>query len=350
MSSDTPQSGSRLLDRPLDRTRIKVDFNPADFGMMAVTLDLLAADAPCPVDLFLPLYSLETKQAQMERVADKGEPFRADWREKLIAAEQSKVYAPLDQSEQLSDYFDEHAGKLLDASNMTTRKRAKYVQELAAVNLNSLFGGDLSNESVETSATRAHETVRRMTNDLQVLKSLAGVLRSDHSIYSHSINVCMLSMAFGRFLGLSPGRIQALGVGGLLHDAGMSKLPAYLLDKSDGLSAQEIAMVRRHPRLGYKMLLQISSVSYDALMIVLHHHENADGSGYPSGLRANRIPYLARLVRVADSYDTMTSKRSLSGVMTAKDAAATLLGPMAAQLGSGLATNFVRFLASPFMR
>lgn len=114
---------------------------------------------------------------------------------------------------------------------MTTRKRTKYIQELAAANLNALFGGDLSRQGMESTVTRAHEMVRQMTSDFQILSNVAEVLRSDYSVYSHSINVCMLAMGWGRFLGMPESRIRTLGVGGMLHDAGKAKLPRYLLSK-----------------------------------------------------------------------------------------------------------------------
>lgn len=349
MPADKAKGGSRLLDRDLDHTRIKVDLDPADFGMMAVMLELLAADAACPVDLYLPLYSRQTKKPRMELVAQAGEPFKADWLQRLARAEQTKVYTPLDQAEILNAYFDQHAGELLDRPNMTTRKRTKYIQELAAANLNALFGGDLSRQGMESTVTRAHEMVRQMTSDFQILSNVAEVLRSDYSVYSHSINVCMLAMGWGRFLGMPESRIRTLGVGGMLHDAGKAKLPRYLLSKPGELTSLEMAEMQRHPRLGYQMLQPISAVSYDVLMIVLHHHENADGTGYPAGLKRDRIPYLARLVRVVDAYDAMTSNRSFQQALPPVEAASTLLNQMAGQLGQDLVANFIRFLASPYM-
>jgi HD-GYP domain-containing protein (c-di-GMP phosphodiesterase class II) len=157
----------------------------------------------------------------------------------------------------------------------------------------------------------------------------------------------MLGMAFGKYLGFDESRVMALGLGGMLHDVGMAKVPGSLADKEGELTPREKAALRQHPRLGYKMLLPIGAVSYDVLMIVQHHHENADGSGYPAGLPASKVPMPARIVRIIDAYDIMTSNRPDQPAMLPSEAAAVLLGDDMPLYGADLVPEFVRFLGSP---
>ena len=79
-----------------------------------------------------------------------------------------------------------------------------------------------------------------------------------------------------------------------------TKVPEYIREKEGSLSKVEMEVVRRHPKEGYDLLKNISAVPYDVLMIVLHHHENADGSGYPGRKGLRQTPKLARLVKIID--------------------------------------------------
>ena len=115
------------------------------------------------------------------------------------------------------------------------------------------------------------------------------------------------------------------------------------------MNRDEQEAIRRHPRLGYDMLVTISSIPYDVLMMILHHHENADGTGYPSGLESSRTPDLARLLRVVDTYDAMTSLRPYHDAIPPYDAASTLIESMPEKFGSDMVPKFIRFLGSPYV-
>ncbi|MEO8294608.1 MAG: HD domain-containing phosphohydrolase [Gemmatimonadota bacterium] len=124
----------------------------------------------------------------------------------------------------------------------------------------------------------------------------------------HSERVTQLSLLIGRELGLAPRELDMLHRGGLLHDIGKIGIPPRLLDKPSRLTAEEIAIVQSHPVVGARILAPIS-VFQDILPIVRHHHERFDGAGYPDHLAGMAIPYLARVVAVADVYDALVSKR-----------------------------------------
>ncbi len=346
--NDRPEP--RLLDRPLDRTRLHVDFDPADYDMAPLALEVLAPGLPCPADLYLPLYDRDQRHVVMTLASEKGDEFRALWRDRLLAAEQRKVFVPLAQVGELNEYFQRHAADIMDAPDRPLRHKAMVVQELAALNLNAFFAGDeVPPRALKKTVDRVQQTVWRMSGDNQLLTNLSVVLRTDYTVYTHSVNVCMLTMALARYLGYNDASVHAYGVGGMLHDVGRSKLPKSLMGKTGQLTEKEMAQMRQHPYWGYQMLLQVGAVPFDALMIVLHHHENADGTGYPHGLKADRIPMPARLVRLTDAFDAMTSNRPHQDARSAFQAAATMIQEGMAQFGADLVPSFIRFLASPFI-
>jgi len=124
----------------------------------------------------------------------------------------------------------------------------------------------------------------------------------------HSERVTALSLRIADHVGLEPALVEALQRGGLLHDIGKIGTPAFIIDKPGPLDPAELAIVRRHPEVGARILSPIEAFAA-AIPVVLHHHEKYDGTGYPHRLRGEGIPYLARLLAVADVYDALVSER-----------------------------------------
>ncbi len=347
-NDNSEQRTSRLLDRPLDRTRLRVDIEPADYDMAPLALEVLVPGEPTPVDLYLPLF--EQGKVVMTPACQKGEEFRAQWRDRLMAADQRVVFVRLEQSQELNDYFQRMAPAIMEDSSRPLRNKAMVVQELAVLNLNTLFNAEeITPKILKKTVDRVQQTVQRITSTPQLMTNMSTILRTDYSVYTHSVNVCMLCMALARYLGRSEAYVHAMGVGGMMHDVGRAKLPRSLTTKTGPLSEQEMALMRNHPQLGYQMVSQVGAVPYDSLMIVLHHHENADGSGYPHGLKAEKTPLPARLARMVDAFDAMTSTRPHQDARSAYQAAATMMQERDSVFGADLVPTFVRFLASPFI-
>ena len=140
---------------------------------------------------------------------------------------------------------------------------------------------------------------------------LTTVKSYDEYTYHHMINVCILSLALARAIGLSQEQALSLGIGGLLHDVGKVKVPAEILQHDGALDEEQWRLIQRHPVDGAGLVLITSRNAYHpAVATILEHHAAYDGSGYPtlSGHRSPSLP--ARIVSVADCFDAVTSKRS----------------------------------------
>ncbi len=124
----------------------------------------------------------------------------------------------------------------------------------------------------------------------------------------HSERVTRVAMAIGRQMNLGEEEIDRLRRGGLLHDVGKIGIPAAVLDKPAALDPDEMAIVRAHPEVGARILQPIHAYE-DVLDIVRSHHERYDGGGYPDRLVGLHIPFLARVLAVADVYDALVSDR-----------------------------------------
>ena len=125
----------------------------------------------------------------------------------------------------------------------------------------------------------------------------------------HSDRVAEYSVLIGKSLNLSEEELKNLKLGGLFHDIGKIGVPDSILLKESRLDDEEYSQIKNHPLIGVHILSN-ATIFQDIIPIVKHHHERFDGKGYPSQLSGKDIPYLARIVSIADSFDAMTSKRS----------------------------------------
>lgn len=135
----------------------------------------------------------------------------------------------------------------------------------------------------------------------------------------HSERVSRASVMIARIIGMREDRVSALRYAGILHDVGKLGVPTKVLQKSGKLTDDEFAAIKLHPLRGMEMLGDIEFLD-EAFKGILHHHERLDGLGYPMGLKGSQIPEFARVIAVADAFDSMTSTRSYRNARTVEEA------------------------------
>ncbi|HYA38135.1 MAG TPA: HD-GYP domain-containing protein [Candidatus Methylomirabilis sp.] len=136
----------------------------------------------------------------------------------------------------------------------------------------------------------------------------------------HSIRSCILGIAFGRHLVFSKDELVALGLGLLLHDVGMVKIPREILEKPTGLTTQEFETMMRHVGWAVAILKKSGGLPPLAMQVVQQHHERRDGAGYPLALKGDMISQAGLIGSIVDVYDAVTSDRTYSGGLSAEDA------------------------------
>ena len=125
----------------------------------------------------------------------------------------------------------------------------------------------------------------------------------------HSARVSGYAVTMARTIGCSQEEIEKLNVSGNLHDIGKIGIPDSILLKKDELSYAEYEVIKKHPVIGDNIISRLGMWT-DEQRIIRHHHERFDGKGYPDGLKGEDIPFLSRILSVADTYDALTSDRS----------------------------------------
>jgi putative nucleotidyltransferase with HDIG domain len=145
--------------------------------------------------------------------------------------------------------------------------------------------------------------------NLGTLKALARAVDAKSSwTAGHSERVTKVALEIGAVFGLSHKEMQNLHRAALLHDIGKLGVPVDILDKPDKLDDNEYDMIKKHPKIGARILEPIASYR-DIIPIVLQHHERYDGKGYPDGISGDTINIGARILAVADVFDALSSDR-----------------------------------------
>lgn len=142
------------------------------------------------------------------------------------------------------------------------------------------------------------------------LIQLQQMRRLDTDLFSHAVDVCVLSLIVGRAQALDRDELEHLGIGALLHDVGETRLPQNILRKSGRYAEQDNVLLHLHPGIGLSMLSRAEPLSPVVGNVIAQHHERLDGSGYPAGLKGTAISVAAQIVGLVDVYDAMASRRS----------------------------------------
>jgi len=200
--------------------------------------------------------------------------------------------------------------------------------------LNKLDGNNFNERDTQTLAGLANNAALtieniRLNEDLlysykdtvQKLVSLLDVRESTAS--KHSKRVAEHARITAKALSLSAEEKQSIEYAAILLDIGMLSIPKSVLNKREKLTDEEWNLIRKHPVIGYNLLRGIPSLN-QVSKLILYHHERFDGKGYPCGLKGDTIPIGARVIAVADAFDSMTVKHSYRAAMSTKDAFAEI--------------------------
>ncbi len=151
-----------------------------------------------------------------------------------------------------------------------------------------------------------------LENELSIT-GLTTLREYDEYTFTHSVNVCIFAVALGRRLGLDRRQLYDLGLAGLMHDIGKSRIDIEIINKTSSLDDQEWRRMQAHPWLGTLTLFKMregEQLPYRAILAAHEHHMKIDLSGYPRPIRPRRLSLFSRLVAVADGYDAATTRRS----------------------------------------
>lgn len=206
------------------------------------------------------------------------------------------------------------------------------------------FAQSLDPAQAGQQAPNAAQPLRSAAPDVPVIETVTSLALAidakDHFTQGHSQKVSVYAALIAARLGLSTEEIEEIRIGGMLHDIGKVGIPEEILNKNGPLNPEEWEIMKAHARYGDEILAPLSTLARIRRM-VRHHHEMFDGSGYPEGLSEERIPLGARIIAIADAYDTITSDRVYKKARRFSEACAEIERCAGAQFDPVLVRTFV---------
>ena len=321
-------------------------FDQVTAGYSGVPITRVIPDKFLMMDLYLPRLIRETNTLTMTRILRSGQVFQPKNLSLLKHRGFDKVYSPTDQMPLFLQYVNKNARKILNSPQVSLEAKAEVLYDNAFQIIEQAMTDPRLGTNVEMGRAYVEDMADFITRTPEAVKSLAEVLVIDYTLYTHSVNVCLLTVAFAHFLGLNQDEITLFGMGGLFHDVGKHSIPDAVLKKRGRLDEQEWALMRRHPAEGFQMLRSDSNMSAQALKMVYQHHENLDGTGYPRGLKREQIATQSRILRIIDAYDAITSTRCYKNASSAFLGVKIMYDEMKGQISDSLFQSFVTFLGS----
>lgn len=189
--------------------------------------------------------------------------------------------------------------------------------------------------------SRAKKIVEAVYNNPVVFSNLKRIENYDEYTLSHCTNVAFLAAAMGLKRGLSKRNLINLTISALTHDIGKCCIDIDILNKPGKLTPAEYEVVKQHSFLGYSIMCQFPDFDPDVSKSILHHHENYDGSGYPSGLTGRSIPESSSILHVCDVFDALVSERPYKKKMNEYDSINILKSNAGKQFTPEIVDTFV---------
>ncbi len=220
---------------------------------------------------------------------------------------------------------------------------AMEVHDLASQAISNLFeeirlGAEIDGGKVKQAVNGCVDSILR-NPDASVW--LTRIQAKHEATAQHSLNVAALSIVMAKSMGLTNREMEDVGVCGMLHDVGKTSISSEVLEKKGPLNAEEMAEMQRHARYGRDILLSTKSVMSGAADVAHSHHERPDGLGYPRKLTDDSIPLFAKIVSIAEAYDTLTINQPYRAAFSPSDALQELYAQRGKQFDEDLVIRFI---------
>lgn len=316
----------------------------------SISFDLIVLNIVQKYDLYINSSSIESRE-KFVRVYPKGAVLNfedlSNFRNKY-----HRLYVP---ESQRNDYLK----SLMKSSGVDDAKKGSLIKSCAIHYLGKIFDRNKSfnTEVLEETIKGCKDVVENMVDFIkdqkidQLRELIANLSFHDFYTYDHSINVSMYCISFFQFLhpDASDEDITMAGLGGLLHDIGKIKIPTNVINKPGNLSDDEFILIKRHPNFGKELIqdFEKNEDAFDGLnlvvlkRIIMEHHENVNGTGYPKGLKDEDIHYFAKITAIVDFFDAITTKRSYHESLSTDEALSVMSKAKGRKIDSDLFDKFV---------
>ena len=280
-------------------------------GFGRINLKSIKVGQIIPFDLYLKYLSDCHTQANYLLGCSRNHTFHEAWAQKLENMGIQWVYFASQDQNLVLRYLASNFRDTLLEDGLEPMDRMVLIHDTLYIWMHIFFAteGKRTGPLIKLALTLVDDLVGLVDEDENFIEVFVNISRHGDLLYSHSLNVALMNLAFCRYLAWPREDAISFGLGGLLHDIGMTHIPREIIEKPTALTPEEEALVHRHPQDGYNFLMNLPNIRKEIMLMTLQHHENGDGSGYPWGLRMKEIHQWGRLLRIIDSYESVTAGR-----------------------------------------
>jgi HD-GYP domain-containing protein (c-di-GMP phosphodiesterase class II) len=310
----------------------------------AITKNALIENTKLAFDLFL--RNDVNGQARYILFCRADDHFSAKRQEELLSKNAEKLYISKKDTDKYLLYQEENLKSIVDDKNKTPLEKSGALYQVAANITEELLENPKSGKHIERASAWIGNTVNHILKNENTFSSLFEVTAHDYHTYTHSINMSVIGLLFGKYLSLSEHELDCLGTGMLLHDIGKVVVSPEIINKAGRLTKEEFCEIRKHTKAGLDILEPKKSVDSLCLKVVAQHHENHDGTGYPSRLEGREIHLFGSISRIIDVYDAMTTHRPYAAAKRPFAALAEMKAEMLNCFNEELLKEFICFLGA----
>lgn len=211
----------------------------------------------------------------------------------------------------------------IDKNTIIDRAKVKLtesVKQRVGVGIQHLYSNTESEDFTQTTNSIANDLMKAILENDDIAIDIDTLKISDEYTFKHSVDVATMAMVVARKHGLSEKQIYEIGISGLLHDIGKSKIPNEILNKPSRLTDEEFMIMKQHSLYGYRILDHKPDISNPIRLGVLQHHEKINGKGYPLGVPKEQISLFAQILSIVDIYDALVTERAYKKPFSKRDA------------------------------
>lgn len=199
-------------------------------------------------------------------------------------------------------------------------KLSESIKKRVSEGIQFLYNDTDSPNFTSTSTNITNNLLKAIEDNAAIAVDISVLKTSDEYTFKHSVDVATMSMVVAKKMGLKHQDVYNIGIAGLLHDMGKSKIPLTVLNKPARLTDEEFEIMKKHSVYGYQILKEKKEFSDPIALAVLQHHEKMNGKGYPMGVSGDKISPYAKILSVVDVYDALVTERPYKKGMSQRDA------------------------------
>ena len=209
----------------------------------------------------------------------------------------------------------------LTKSDRSKVKLSEDVKKRVAEGIQYIYSSGVDTQEMSKAATNiTDDLMDAIFRNNAVAIDISALKTSDEYTFKHSVDVATIAMITAKSAGLSKEQIYEIGLAGLLHDVGKTKVPENILNKPGRLEDDEFEIMKKHSLFGYRMIENNPDLSSAVKLAVLQHHEKIDGSGYPMAVKGDQISSYAKILSISDIYDALVTDRPYKSAFSQRDA------------------------------